>query len=161
VWVNERLDQAGVASNGNTIHPLLTAASDFMVFDTTIVGVRISSLGISSALTSAVAGVRQVGAALFTAQENIDSADVLDGALGIHIGPPWMWHAMGQFHSTGAAPLQLPLVSSVGTNGVLVKSRRRFKENNSTLFLLLSTDVDAGDASYTATGYFRTLLHIP
>ncbi len=158
VWVNHRLDQVALALNGSVLIDVLTSAADFMVFDTTIVSVLFTHLS-ASVTTSVDQATRSTGAALFVGHENLDVADITDGPLSSSIGPPWMWHSMNCLSQGVVSRLNLPLVQ-IGL-GLFVKAQRRFKENNSTLFLVVETDVHANDTAADLTGYIRTLLRIP
>ncbi len=48
-----------------------------------------------------------------------------------------------------------------GGNGMRFKAKRRFRENNSTLFLLHQNVIAGSDTSVTLDGMVRTLIHIP
>jgi len=131
-----------------------------MIFDSTIVAVRISSLNISMT-TVVTLGQRMAGAAIMVGHENLDSADIAEHPLDSSIGPPWMWHAMGQLSLGQISRLNLPLVSSVEANGVSVRANRRFRENNQTLWMIVTLNVDASDTAPLANGFVRTLIRIP
>jgi len=134
-----------------------------MVFDSTVVAVRISSLNVTMVHGGATLAIRSIGAALMMGHENLDAADITDGPESSNVGPPWMWHAyISALVPAVASSSNFNLVTSAGTGGILVKSKRKLTENNKELFLVTSnTIIAADDSSVAITGYFRVLIRIP
>ncbi len=139
---------------------MLTAAADFMTFDTTIVSVIIPDLTITAQVDDS-GGTLNFRVALMVAPEAMD-ADDFQPLFADSIGPPWMWvngvHALAVINSLVTAPL------AGGVHGpARIKSKRRFKENNVTLFLLQQNVVEAGTnlSNFRLSGMIRTLIHIP
>ncbi len=134
-----------------------------MKFDVTLLAVRISYLLWSFKTASSVPGLRRAGAALMVAHENLDAADVTEGPLDTHVGPPWMWQqAVALDIDNLDTTFNFNLVSS-NTGGIMVKAKRRLRENNATLWLVLDNEdtVGVSDTELFFSGYFRTLLFIP
>ncbi len=161
VWVNKVVDGVSLTENGIDIVPLLTSAADFMLFDTTIVDIRIPYLVMTLTLGGATAGLRGCGAALMVGNENLDAADILDGPRSSNIGPPWMWQG-GTISRLGASASEFSIAIVTPGRPQEVKAQRRFKENNQELFLITENlVVGADDSNVQISGYFRILLRIP
>ena len=162
VWINTALTNGVVSPNAITIFDLWPGGTtpQFMTFDTTIQAVRISSLQQTS-LTAAVATTRKVACSLLLATRQLDFADIIFGLLATGTGPPWMWHSFSQLAIRVVSDLNLILVSSALTNGVTVRAKRRLRENDMTLWLVVENINGAGDTDTRLNGYFRTLMRIP
>ncbi len=161
VWVNQR-PLISLVTDANNLFDLLIPAKDFMLFDTTIVGIRISQLNISFTSGGASA-LKTFAASILVGHVGLDQNDVSANPLEPSVGPPWMWHGFASSRVSGASNVTLNLVTSAqGQGGLLVKAQRRFKENNATLFLLVRYN-DGGviDTNIMVDGFVRTLIRIP
>ena len=157
VWVNQFIDVALGLDSINIID-MLVSAVDFMTFDTTIVSVKIPWLSVSND-AAAVEGIRAVSMALIVAPDAMDADDFTQ----LHtnsIGPPWLYYTgqSARFAAT-AQQITFDLVQNPGM--IDVKANRRFRENDSTLWMLIQNDFAAGDANLNVRGFCRTLLRIP
>ncbi len=157
VWVNTSL-AAGLVANSTVAIGLLGGAADFMTFDTTIVGVIIPDLTLMGVNSGSVSQFRTRWA-LQIAPTTMDSDDfqVPDAD---SIGPPWM-HVKGKaLNILASAPFTLDYVE--GQSEIRVKAKRRFRENDSTLFMVFQSVASGGvPTSLSLVGMVRTLLHIP
>ncbi len=157
VWVNGVISPGAVTPDAQTSLTLLDPALDFMKFDTTILRVVISDFSLTFT-KSVAAGIITARIALQIAPTTMDADDFQD-MFTESIGAPWMYtegvtafvadNALGTFtFSSGvAAP---------------IKAERRFRENDSTLFMLFGTTISGGSfTGGTIRGLVRTLLHIP
>ena len=158
VWVNTSLLNIPQSVDGLHIQNLLLGAPDFMTFDMTINRVIIPTF-VFHAATLAATGTRQFRWALQVAPKTMDSAD-FEPLFTDSVGPPWL--------ATGGAAQLLPAVAGVftftlaGHNGIIdVKAKRRFRENDSTLFLITENRVVFSDTDIQIHAFCRTLLHIP
>jgi len=159
VWVNKFIGVGGLAVDTTNIVDLLSSAEEFMIYDATVLAVRIQYL-MYTYTSDASDAIRSAGAALMTGHSNLDAADVTEGPLDSGVGPSWLWSA-GVALRTDAAGLQTFNLVSTNTNGVSVKAKRRFTENNEMLFLIFQTLGEAGDTELQLQGYARTLLLVP
>ncbi len=157
VWVNRHIE-SGMAVDTLLSLDMLTAASEFMVFDTTIVAVVINDL-VLRLTTDATSGLRQVRCALVTGKDTLDAADFDDSLFANSIGPSYMWFGGNSLQTAAISNVTLPL-TPVG-EPVLVKSSRRFRENNQTLWLVAENRVNAGDSALQLNGHLRALIRIP
>ena len=158
VWVNKNIQQL-LTDNGVSRIDLLDAAKDFMVFDTTIVSVLISELWYNISVEAAVVFNRRVRCVMQTAIKTIDTAD-FEPLFGDSIGPPYMWTGgNGELKSGGGFEPRMDIIPQ--GEPVFVKAKRRFKENDASLFLVAETKIASGDASVELNGYIRTLIYIP
>ncbi len=156
--MNQHLSEVIVAGAIMPID-LLVAASDFMTFDTTIVSVVIPELNFSF-VAEATTDVRDFRYALLLANSLIDGAD-LQSFFTDSIGAPWMYTGGLSTKLSGAAgSVDMNLVFQNG-GPIIAKSKRRFRENDSTVFLVVDSRLDAGDTVPLVTGFTRTLIHIP
>ncbi len=157
VWVNENINLIPV-ENSTLITDLLSAAADFMTFDTTIVTVVITDL-VFSYQVDVSGGLVNARFALTVARSLIDQVD-LQTPFASSIGPPWLY-VKGK-HS------QDPINSVVNqdfceSGPIIVRAKRRFKENNSTLWMHFQNVVE-GETDISGvhlSGMTRTLLYIP
>ncbi len=157
VWVNQSLNFP-LSGGGITAVNLLDSAADFMTFDTTIVAVIVTDLHVSYEILGS-GGFVSVRVALQTAPSMMDSAD-FETLFINSIGPPWMWtRGRTSRNSIG----DLVNLDFTPTEGTRIKAKRRFRENDSTLFLVIQSLLEAGTTIDNANmiGMFRTLLHIP
>ena len=155
VWVNENVNASLTL---NTVLPinLLTSASDFMTFDTTIRSVIIPDLTFTGT-TTAVFGKRQIRCALIVAPTNMD-ADDFEPLFADSIGPPWL----GVFGRTVAFGTVATVFSmDLALTGLRFKAKRRFRENDSTLFMITQNLGNPADTGFALDGMVRTLIHIP
>ncbi len=157
VWVNQAINNSALTANGVNLIALLGQAGDFMVFDTTIMAVYLHLD--FSLVTSADRLVRKVGVALAVHPDTLDAADITEGPLQSSIGPPWMWHSTTGIQIAAVGELTLPLPAF--ESNAHVKAKRRFRENNSTLFLEVENIVHANDTLPILNGFVRTLIRIP
>ena len=155
VWVNENVNIIPVA-NAVTSQNMLSSAVDFMTFDTTIVRVVIPMLSFSGdALT--VNGLREVRYALQVAPTSMDAND-FEPPFGDSIGPPWMYVGGRSVRLVAASTFTFDLV---GENFIDIKAARRFRENDSTLHLIVQTVMAGTNDVLSMNGMIRTLLRIP
>ena len=156
VWVNENINEIPV---DNTIAAInfLTQAKDFMKFDTTIVSVVVTDLNFSfQKLTQGVVDFRY---ALMVAPDTMDNDD-FQTLFADSVGSPWMYMSglHGLVPDQGIASFQF----AGGPDTVRIKAKRRFRENNSTLWLIHQNVVTVGSTiNENLGGMVRTLLHIP
>ena len=155
VWINENIN-AVVQPNNIQILDLITQAGDFMTYDTTITEVIVTDLHWS--FTSiAPSGLRQMRCALIVAPKLMDAAD-FQVPFGDHIGSPWMGMWGNHLKLSGVDVFNIPL-TPIG--GLRFHAKRRFRENDSTLWLIFQ-NVSAGtDTDNLLSGMTRTLVHIP
>ncbi len=159
VWVNRFIGVGGITVDSKVLVDLLSSASEFMIFDCTILAVQLSYL-YWTYTADATDAIRSVGAALLTGQENLDAADILEGPLDSGIGPSWLWQQSVALRTDAAALVSMNIVSST-TGGIRVRAKRRFTENNETLFLVAQNLGEAGDTELQLQGFCRTLLLVP
>ena len=155
VWVNVgfniQIVQDTIASLG-----LLGPAGDFMTFDTTIVETIMTDLQLVGDKTGL--GNLETRWALQTAPSTMDSDD-FEPMLTDSIGPPWMYVAGLTARITDG----IAFTMNYGVpGGIRAKAKRRFRENDATLFLVFQNAVAGGTAlNMRLTGMSRTLIHIP
>jgi len=155
VWVNHDLNEIPLV-NGIGNKDLLIPAPDFMTFDTTINSVILEDIHFSYD-SLAPAGLRRFAIGLVVLKENLGSAN-MPVILQDGVGPPWlgMLHAAGNI--SGVAPQNINLTP----NGpVIFKAKRRFRENDSTLYLVFQSVSPAADTAPLLSGIIRILIHIP
>ncbi len=157
VWVNEHFNILLSIDNINAVN-LLAAADNFMTFDTTIVEVIMPVLAYE-VRTDATIGTRQIRWALQVAPSTFDVAD-FETLYADSIGPPWMQTGGDAFKTAAVGDLNLSLTVANG-GPIRAKASRRFRENDSTLWLILENRSNAGDSSLTINGFSRTLIRIP
>jgi len=157
VWVNNSFNATLVPDALAQVN-ITQGAMDFMTFDTTVVQVIISVFNYA-VLTNANIGTRELRYALILAPSNMDSSDH-DTLFSDTIGAPYMFTGGDAFRTGAAGQLNLSMVLSNG-GPIIAKAKRRFRENDSSVFLLLDNESDPGDTSLTVTGWARTLIHIP
>ena len=155
VWVNHDVNFS-LTNNNISNFDLLTNAKDFMLFDTTITSVIIEDLHFSFD-SLAPAGLRRIAIGLITGNAELDSTDftspLVDG-----VGPPWMVMLTSALNLSGVAPQNMTLTK----NGPMtIRSKRRFKENDSTLFMVIHNISPAVDTTLLLSGIIRTLIHVP
>ncbi len=157
VWVNNDFTSNPVG-DALAIVNLLQGAESFMTFDTTIVEVVIPVMNYS-VLTDATVANRGVRCALMVAQENLDASDMIS-LFTDSVGPPWLWTGGDEFRTGAAGQLNLSLVIANGGT-IRAKAKRRFRENDATLFLIVDNESEAGDSQQILRGFARILIHIP
>jgi len=158
VWVNEHVDLV-LLNNSVQVINVLTLAEEFMLFDTTIVSVIIPVLQVmGEALTDD--GIREVRVALEVGKNTLDSDD-FNQLLQDSVGPSWLWIAGdAQFTTVLNEKIKLDLLGNAGV--ARVKAMRRFRENDSTLFLIVQNFSPSGsEEGLILRGMIRTLLRIP
>jgi len=159
VWVNENINSAP-AQNTLISIPLLSAAVDFMTFDTTIVEVIVTDLAFTAQVDDS-GGTINTRWALITGHDQLNAAD-FDALFADTVGPAWMY--VGGAHALSTINSLVTLPYAGGPFGpIRAKSKRRFKQNNTTLFMLFQTVVEAGTnlSNVRLSGMTRTLLHLP
>ncbi len=147
-----------LANNGIAIVNLLAGADNFMTFDTTIVETIIPVLNFSCT-TNATDAIRGIRVALLVAPSTHDASD-MTRLFTDSIGPPWMWFAGDELRTNAIGKLNLSLAFS-SAGAIRAKSKRRFRENESTLFLVIDNQTESGDTILFLSGFCRTLIHIP
>ncbi len=154
VWVNTNVNSVFGINTTITVDLLLPADS-FMEFDSTVQSIVIPGLTWSLS-TNGVANYN-CAVAFIAAPRAMDPDDFVS-PLSDNIGPPWMgllW-ASNRFSGIQAETLQL-----VDIGGMRFKSKRRFRENNTTIWMVAQNVGDAGSDEGTLDGLVRILLHIP
>ena len=157
VWINRQIGSV-LTVDALTIFDLMTGADNFMKFDTTIVRVVIPTLRFSIT-TDATAAVRHCRIALTTGRDTLDVLD-FQSLFVDSTGPPWLYVTGTAFASEGVSVNTLTLDSTLGRPQE-IKSARRFKENDSTLWLVVENRAEAGDTALRIDGFIRTLVRIP
>ena len=155
VWVNENINTI-VTPNNIQILDLLSFAQDFMTYDTTINEVIITDLHWSFTTTDP-AGLRQMRCGLIVAPKGMDAND-FQVPFGDHIGTPWMGMWGNHLRMSG---VQNGNISLAPAEGLRFHSKRRFRENDSTLWLVYQSVVSGVDGDNLLSGMSRTLIHIP
>ena len=157
VWVNQNVETA-LTVNTRQIIDVLQAAPEFMLFDTTILRVILAPLFFTT-ITTVTQGIREVRYSLFIGTELLDSDDsptLFNNTIGadhMHVG------GSGALFSSTTQLVTFDLTE--GIEHIDVKAKRRFRENDSTLWLLVENEGVAGDVGLRMDGYVRTLLHVP
>ena len=155
VWVNKNLNFS-LSDNTKGTVDLLTAADDFMLFDSTVLGVLITSLTWSYD-TVATLAVRQLELAIIQAKSTIDPDD-FTSLYSDNVGPPYMWRAGAAVRS----PISTINNYVFTPNGaIFIKAKRRFKENDSTIWLVHHTSSTGTNTGMAIDGTIRTLIYIP
>jgi len=155
VWVNKPLVAASIVGDTSVAISLLDPAKDFMTFDTTIERIVITDLTFTFLKTVAT-GVVTARFALQIAPTTMDTDD-FESLFLDSIGPPWMYTSGVTGNVNNGVSATFTFDSSR-----LLKAKRRFRENDSTLFLIFSNIVDGGFYSGgQLDGMIRTLIRIP
>jgi len=123
------------------------------------VGVIIPSLKFSI-ISSAVVGVREIRIALQTGLSTLDPVD-FESLFANSIGPPWMYVTGNGFLSSAIQTITLHTHGADNGGIPRIKAQRRFKENDSTLWLIHENRAEAGDTVLSLKGLIRVLLRIP
>ena len=158
VWVNEHVD-LNLVVDTIQITDLLSAADQFMLFDATVLAVIAPTLTYTMSV-AAVEERRSLRWALVVGKNTLDSDDV-QTLFTDSIGAPWLY--FGGFENRFAAVAAQFSVDFVAQNRapIRVKAKRRFVENDDTLWLVIQNNSNAGDTNLNITGMFRTLLYVP
>ncbi len=160
VWINE--DFNILLGAGTNATPLLAVAADFMTFDTTIVRVVIPTLHFHM-LTDATTNTRQIRVAWQIGPTRMDSDD-FQTLFVDSIGAPWMYMTGGAIKTAAIQEITITLAGGA-VNAALpaidMKAKRRFRENESTLFMISEFTKASGDTDPRLRGYSRTLVHVP
>ena len=155
VWVNENINEI-VVINGIQIRDILGSAEQFMTFDTTVQEVIVTDLHYSF-VSVAPAGVRNFRCALIVGSKLLDAAD-FQVLFADSLGPAWMGVWGNHVSVTGVDVQNLPLTPR---EGLRFHSKRRFRENNDTVWFVFQNVAPATDTTPLLSGMFRTLIHIP
>ena len=108
--------------------------------------------------TDTTSGKRQVRIAFQVAPSTMDGDD-FESLFADSIGPPWM----GMLGRT----VNFANIATAATFDLLAgapirfKARRRFRENDSTLFMVIQNLTPGVDTDLTLDGMVRTLIRIP
>ena len=157
VWVNKYVS-SNLTVDTIALIDLLTPAEEFMKFDCTVLGIVIPWLSYSFD-GAAVNEIREIAVAIMAGNELLDAADV-QVIRTSNVGPPWMWSkGTSALFAATAQTVTMDLIS--GQVDVRIKAKRRFTENNETLWLLAENAAAAGDANLVIKGLVRTLLLVP
>jgi len=156
VWVNTLINTTVVIDTVQIVD-LLGGAENFMLFDSTILGVKIPWLSYTM-VTSATVAIREFAYYLITGLATLDAVDFTPPRT-TGVGPAMMHFGGISFLSGAIANVTSNLVSGVET--VDIKAKRRFKENDTSLFLVMENASEVGDTAIQLSGYIRTLLLIP
>jgi len=157
VWVN-RFINAALTIDTVQIFNMLDNAAQFMLFDSTILRVLVENLSFSFDATATL-GNRRVAFSFFTGPENLDSADV-PTMLASGIGPAYMYLGM-QSARLAAAAQSVTMDLTRNQQSIDIKAKRRFKENDTTLWLAIENDMITNDANLALEGCVRTLILVP
>ena len=157
VWVNEVIAPAAISPDTSTSISLLTSAKEFMTFDTTILRVVVTDFSFTLQ-KSGGNGIVTARYALQIAPTTTDTDDFASLFVST-IGAPWMYTSgvTGFLADTLLTTFTFPQGEDAP-----IKAKRRFRENDSTLFMIFANTVQTG--SFTAgviRGMIRTLIHIP
>ncbi len=157
VWANSTI-ATSLTVDAIQIIDMLAIADDFMLFDSTILSVLMTDLFVSFD-AAAVLETRQFQIALLTGKNTLDSDDFLS-LFASNIGPPYMWRTGKQARL--AASVQAVTVDfTEGAHEIRIKAKRRFTENDETLWFVVQNNMNAGDSNVVLSGTCRVLLHIP
>ena len=157
VWVNEHIGVA-LPPNSFSFTELLTEAAEFMVFDTTVVHIVIPAFFIQATFLVSD-GLVTTRYAIIKASKLADGDD-FEQLFIDSIGPPWLGVFGGSI--TGDPGPHGLNIAGGGAPVLHFKAKRRFTENNDTLWLLMQS-ANSGGATGTTTveAMVRTLIHIP
>jgi len=155
VWVNHDVNTTPAVNSLGLLN-IMQNAPDFMTFDTTVVSIVVVSLQYSY-VSIAPAGIRRISVAFQAMHEGIDAADITP-TLTDGVGPPYMGVLHASHSISGLTVQNLDLTPQ---GPVVFKSKRRFRENETTLFMINQSVHVATDTTPALTGFIRTLLHIP
>ncbi len=157
VWVNENINSV-LVDDSLIVIDLLTNAQNFMLFDTTIVSVIVEDLHYSfeMSMTESLVDLR---VALIVAPSTMDGDD-FQNVFADSIGPPWLGMLGGHERVPNGGTGNINLTPA---GPIKFKAKRRFRENNSTLFMIIQNVVGPGGATTDEnfSGFVRTLLRIP
>ena len=158
VWVNTSFNTV-ITDDTVSALALLGAAADFMTFDTTIVQVVIPDLSLVGDIATATTNITARMA--FQIAPTLMDPDDFQPPVADSIGPPWMYTIGHSARILASTSFSINFVSQAG--GIIrIKAKRRFRENDSTLFLVLQVATAGGDAANMALiGMTRVLLYIP
>jgi len=155
VWVNHDLNEIPVP-NTVQIKNLLLPAPDFMTFDTTVNTIIVEDIhwGFDSL---APAGLRRLALGFVVLRTGTGPggapAPLTDG-----VGPPWMGMLHASENLSGVAPQNISVIKG---DPIRFKAKRRFRENESSVFLVYQTISPGADTNQTLSGVIRILIHIP
>ena len=157
VWVNMDIEQA-IIDNSIIAVPILAPASEFMTFDTTIVQVLVVDLTMTFEVETSGGYIRS-RVAILTGHDSLVSAD-FQAPIASSIGPTWMWTSS---RTARFALNSVATMAHITDQAARIKAKRRFKENNSTLYLVSEFRAEGGTSTGTAFlhAFIRTLIHIP
>ena len=156
VWINENINSV-IVQNSIQIINLLTAGREFMLFDTTIMSVIVTDLAFTG-VSDATVGKRQIRCALLVAIDTIDSAD-MPALFSDTVGTPWLgvWGNTALVTASQAYTISLSSIPAMR-----FAAKRRFRENNASLFLVVQNVIaGGGDTALALDGMIRTLVRIP
>ncbi len=156
VWVNNDVNAAPVNGVVGAVD-LLVGALDFMRFDSTVQTIVIPNLNLAFD-SLAPSGNRRIAINFQVGRDTLDPADFESPFLD-NVGPPYMGVLSQTKRVSGVQVQNIPLIDP--GKGISFDSKRRFRENNSTLWMVFMFLSVAADTSITLDGHVRTLLHIP
>jgi len=157
VWVNNNVNSVlGISSI--SILDLLLPAEEFMKFDTTVVSIVVTGLNLAwDAIDDAGTGNRHIAVGFFRGLRTLDAADA-PLLLVDSIGAPWMGTLWASTSLTGVQRANLNLTPS---GPVQFKAKRRFAENDSTIWMAIQNFSSINDLNIELSGLIRTLIYIP
>ncbi len=127
------------------------------MFDSTILSIVIAGLTWSYD-TVDPAGNRHISCVFLTGNDALDTND-FQVPLADSVGPAWMGTLWSSERNTG---VQAQTQQLVPPEGMRFKSKRRFRENNETLFMVVQSFAPHNnDTNLTLDGMVRTLIRIP
>jgi len=157
VWVNENINSIMTANSVLALN-CLTDAKDFMTFDTTIVQIIIPDFSIQflTLVSDSIVNWRGV----FQTAPTLMETDKFQVPFADSVGAPWMG-TMGGHAYANPGPHDI-VIAGGGNPALRFQAKRRFRENDSTLVLMMQLVHSGGDiGSVRISGFIRTLLHIP
>ncbi len=129
-----------------------------MMFDSTILGVKIPWLSYSME-AAATNAVREIAYYLITGKSTLDSVDfTVPRASGVG---PAMLHCGGNSARLPATAASFSIDLRGGIETIDIRAKRRFKENEETLWMVIENASEAGDTVLKLNGLVRTLLLVP
>ncbi len=157
VWVNSLVSKS-LTIDSVDIVDLLTGAAEFMLFDSTILGVKIPWLSYSME-AAATNAVREIAFYLMTGKKTLDALDMtVPRASGVG---PSMLYCGGGSACLAATAQSLTIDLTQGVDTIDIKAKRRFTENDETLWMVIENASEAGDTVLKLNGLVRTLLLVP
>ena len=158
VWVNTKVNKSLTIDSVDILDLLTGVAETWMLFDSTILSIKIPWLSYSME-AAAVNAVRELAWYLITGKSTLDAVDFTPPRTS-GVGPS-MLYCGGSSARLAATAQSFTIDLTEGTPTIDINTMRRFKENDETLWLVIENASEAGDASFLVSGLVRTLLLVP